>query len=159
MATTTLFAQQTKVVAQVPPAVTAKVVPVVSTKELKKQLKRNFKRKKYKAVSVTNPKVDMDNGVSFKYKMTGDVGINGVVNISKDAIDTAHIQMKRFSNGNKDLTTETPVWISNAVFNELKTKGESFMQASVFSAQVFQVITDEDLFYMVKVDDQDKYIK
>lgn len=108
---------------------------------------------------VTNPKVDMEKGVSFKYKMTGDVGINGVVNISKDAIDTAHIQMNRFSNGNKDLTTETSVWLSNAVFNELKTNGESFIQASIFSAQIFQVITDEDPFYIVKVDDQDKYIK
>jgi tetratricopeptide (TPR) repeat protein len=108
---------------------------------------------------VTNPKVDMDKGVSFKYKMTGDVGINGVVNISKEAIDTAHVQMNRFSNGNKDLTQETSVWVSNAVFNELKTNGEAFMQASVFSAQVFQVVNEEDPFYIVKVDDQDKYIR
>jgi hypothetical protein len=108
---------------------------------------------------VTNPKVDMANGVSFKYKMTGDVGINGVVNISKDAIDTAHVQMNRFSNGNKDLTEETSVWLSNAVFNELKTKGESFISASIFSAQVFEVVTEDDPFYVVKVDDEDKYIK
>lgn len=108
---------------------------------------------------VTNPKVDMDKGISFKYKMTGDVGINGVVNISKDALDTAHIQMNRFSNGNKDLTEETSVWVSNAVFNELKTNGEAFMQASVFSAQVFQVVAEDDPFYVVKVDDEDKYIR
>jgi hypothetical protein len=108
---------------------------------------------------VTNPKVDMDKGVSFKYKMTGDVGINGVVNISKEAIDTAHIQMNRFSNGNHDLDAETSVWVSNAVFNELKTNGESFIQASIFSAQVFQVVDEEDPFYVVKVDDQDKYIR
>ncbi len=108
---------------------------------------------------VTNPKVDMDNGISFKYKMTGEVGINGVVNISKEAIDTAHVQMNRFSNGNKDLTEETSVWISNAVFNELKTKGESYIHASVFSAQVFEVIAEDDAFYPVQVDDQTKYIK
>jgi hypothetical protein len=108
---------------------------------------------------VTNPKVDMDKGISFKYKMTGDVGINGVVNISKEALDTAHIQMNRFSNGNKDLTEETSVWVSNAVFNEIKTNGEAFMQASVFSAQVFQVVAEDDPFYVVKVDDQDKYIR
>lgn len=108
---------------------------------------------------VTNPKVDMDKGISFKYKMTGDVGINGVVNISKEAIDTAHVQMNRFSNGNKDLTEETSVWVSNAVFNELKTNGESFIQASVFSAQIFQVVAEEDPFYVVKVDDVDKYIR
>jgi tetratricopeptide (TPR) repeat protein len=108
---------------------------------------------------VTNPKVDMDKGVSFKYKMTGDVGINGVVNISKEAIDTAHVQMNRFGNGNKELTTETSVWISNAVFSELKTKGESFIQASIFSAQVFQVVDEEDSYYLVKVDDGDKFIR
>jgi tetratricopeptide (TPR) repeat protein len=108
---------------------------------------------------VTNPKVDMDKGVSFKYKMTGDVGINGVVNISKEAIDTAHVQMNRFSNGNKDLTQETSVWVSNAVFNELKTNGESFIQASIFSAQVFQVVPEDDPFYSVNVDDQFKYIR
>lgn len=108
---------------------------------------------------VTNPKVDMQKGISFKYKMTGDVGINGVVTISKEAIDTAHVQMNRFSNGNKELTEETSVWISNAVFKELKTKGESFIQASIFSAQVFQVVPEEDPFYVVKVDDQEKYIR
>jgi tetratricopeptide (TPR) repeat protein len=108
---------------------------------------------------VTNPKVDMNSGVSFKYKMTGDVGINGVVNISKDAIDTAHVQMNRFSNGNHDLTEETSVWVSNAVFNELKNKGESFIQASIFSAQVFQVVNEDDPYYLVKVDDGEKYIR
>ncbi|MFM6924459.1 MAG: hypothetical protein ACKOU7_03085, partial [Ferruginibacter sp.] len=68
-------------------------------------------------------------------------------------------QMNRFSNGNHDLDAETSVWVSNAVFNELKTKGESFIQASIFSAQVFQVVDEEDPFYVVKVDDQDKYIR
>ena len=108
---------------------------------------------------VTNPKVDMDNGLTFKYKMTGDVGINGVINISKDAIDTAHAEMNYFRNGSYDLAEETTVWVSNAVFNELKTKGESYIAASSSSAQVFQVVTDEDPFYVVKVDDQDKYIR
>lgn len=108
---------------------------------------------------VTNPKVDMDKGVSFKYKMTGDVGITGLINISKEAIDTAHVQMNRFNGKNVDLTDQTSVWVSNAVFNEIKTNGEAFMQASIFSAQVFQVVTEDDPFYVVKVDDQDKYIR
>ena len=108
---------------------------------------------------VTNPKVDMDNGVSFKYKMTGDVGINGVINISKEAIDTAHAEMNYFRNGSYDLAEQTTVWLSNAVFNELKTNGESYIAASKSSAQVFQVVTEDDPFYVVKVDDQDKYIR
>jgi hypothetical protein len=82
-----------------------------------------------------------------------------VVNISKEAIDTAHVQMNRFSNGDKNLTEETSVWLSNAVFNELKTKGESFISASIFSAQVFEVVTEDDPYYAVTVDDQTKYIK
>ena len=44
LSTTNLFAQQPKVVAATTPAATAKVVPIVPTKELKKQLERNFKR-------------------------------------------------------------------------------------------------------------------
>ncbi len=108
---------------------------------------------------VTNPKVDMDKGISFKYKMTGDVGITGLINMSKEAIDTAHVQMNRFNGKNVDLTDQTSVWVSNGVFNELKTKGESFIQASIFSAQVFQVVDEDDPFYVVKVDDQDKYIR
>jgi hypothetical protein len=108
---------------------------------------------------VTNPKVDMDKGISFKWKMTGDVGINGVVNISKEALDTAHEQMNKFNLADYDLDTRTSVWVSNAVFNELKTNGEAFMEASKFSAQVFQVVAEDDPFYVVKVDDQDKYIR
>lgn len=108
---------------------------------------------------VSNPKVDMDNGVSFKWKMTGDVGINGVVNITKDAIDTAHVQMNMFNKANYTLDTRTSVWVSNAVFNEIKTKGEVFMEATRASAQVFQVVNDDGLlFYKVQVDDQDRYI-
>ena len=108
---------------------------------------------------VTNPKVDMDKGISFKYKMTGDVGITGLITMSKDAIDTAHVQMNRFNGKNVDLTDQTSVWVSNGVFNELKTKGESFIQASIFSAQVFQVVDEDDPFYVVKVDDEDRYIR
>jgi len=48
LTTTALFAQKPTVVASATPAVQAKVVPMVSTKELKKQLESNFKRKRYK---------------------------------------------------------------------------------------------------------------
>ena len=50
LTTTTLFAQKPKVGAVATPAVPAKVVPMVSTKELKKQLASNYKRKRYKNV-------------------------------------------------------------------------------------------------------------
>ena len=50
LSTATAFAQQPKIVAAATPAVPATVVPMVSTKELKRQLESNFKRKKYKSV-------------------------------------------------------------------------------------------------------------
>ena len=49
LSTKTLLAQQPKVVAATP-AVPVKVVPMVSTKELKRQLASNYKRKRYKNV-------------------------------------------------------------------------------------------------------------
>lgn len=112
---------------------------------------------------VTNPIVDMNNGVSFKFKMTGDVGFGGLVNISKDAINTAHKQNNRFSNGDLSLEEETTVWVSNAVYNDIKTKGETFITADIMGEKQYEVINDEynddDEFYSVKVDEEEKYIK
>jgi hypothetical protein len=113
---------------------------------------------------VTNPKVDMDNGVSFKYKLTGDVGYNGTVNISKEAIATAHDQMNKFGKDTYELTDRTTVWISKEVFNELKTTGSSIINANDWAgSREFTVVTNEydinDDFFTVKVDDQDKYIR
>lgn len=112
---------------------------------------------------VTNPIVNMANGISFKFKMTGDVGIGGLISISKEATDTAHTQNNRFSNGDLQLTDATTVWISNAVFNDLKTKGETFISADIFGEKQYEVIVDDynddDEFYTVRVDDKDKYIR
>ncbi|MBL0359268.1 MAG: hypothetical protein IPP72_21445 [Chitinophagaceae bacterium] len=112
---------------------------------------------------VTNPIVDMSNGVSFKFKMTGDIGFGGLVNISKDAINTAHKQNNRFSNGDLSLEEETTVWVSNAVYNDIKTKGETFITADIMGEKQYEVINDEynddDEFYTVKVDEEEKYIK
>jgi tetratricopeptide (TPR) repeat protein len=107
---------------------------------------------------VTNPKVNMDEGISFKYKLT--------VNISKDAINTAHAQMNHFGKANYDLTDRTTVWVSNEVFAEIKNKGETLINGDVYFGQgevIFTNVTDEnnidELYYKVKVDDTDKYIK
>lgn len=112
---------------------------------------------------VTNPLVDMNNGVSFKFKMTGDVGIGGLVSIAKEAINSAHKQNNRFSNGNLDLTDETTVWVSNEVFNDIKTKGETTITADILGEKPYERIVDDynddDDFYPVTVDDQEKYIK
>jgi hypothetical protein len=112
---------------------------------------------------VTNPIVDMGKGLSFKFKMTGDVGIGGLITISKEAADTAHTQNNRFGNGDLQLTDVTTVWVSNAVFNDIKTKGETFISADLYGEKQYELINDEynddDEFYTVKVDDKDKYIR
>jgi hypothetical protein len=112
---------------------------------------------------VSNPLVDMDNGVSFKYILTGDVKYSGTVNISKEAINTAHDQMNKFGRAKEELTDRTSVWISNEVFNELKTKGSSMINANEWAGQrEFSVVSEpgsDDTFYTVQVDGEDKYIK
>ena len=121
-----------------------------------------FNEQKYD-FRVSNPKVDMDNGVSFKYKLTGDVGYNGIVNISKEAINTAHDQKNKFGLENIDLTSQTSVWISNEVFREFKTNGYSSINANEWAGtKEFQVVSEknsDDSYYPVKIDDDVKYIK
>lgn len=120
-----------------------------------------FNEKQYD-FRVTNPKVDMDNGITFKYKLTGDVGYNGTVDMSKEAITKAHDQMNKFGKDKYELTDRTSVWISSEVFNELKTTGSSMINANDWVGQrEFTVVSSDgvDDFYTVKVDDQDKYIK
>ena len=112
---------------------------------------------------VSNPKVDMDNGVSFKYKLTGDVGTNGTVNISKEAIATAHDQMNKFGKETLELNNKTSVWISKEVFNEFKTNGYSSINANDWEGtKEFQLVSEknsEDSYYPVTIDDEIKYIK
>lgn len=112
---------------------------------------------------VTNPIVDMNSGISFKFKMTGDVGIGGNITISKDAVNTAHNQNNRFSNGDLALTDETTVWVSNEVFSQLKNDGQTKISADMLGEKQYLIINDEynddDEFYPVNVDGEEKYIK
>lgn len=112
---------------------------------------------------VTNPIVDMNSGISFRFKMTGDVGMSGNVKIGKDALNTAHKQNNRFSDGDLELTDETTVWISNEVFNDLKTKNQTSISADMLGEKQYTIINDEynddDDFYPVTVDGEEKYIK
>jgi len=112
---------------------------------------------------VSNPKVDMDNGISFKYKLTGDVGYDGTVNISKEAIATAHDQMNKFGKETLELNNKTSVWISKEVFNEFKTNGYSSINANNWEGtKEFQLVSEknsEDSYYPVTIDDEIKYIK
>lgn len=84
-----------------------------------------------------------------------------MVNISKEAISTAHAQMNHFQKENIELTNKTSVWVSSEVFDQLKNKGESIMDGDVYMGQgavTFTNVTDEtntdEMYYTVKVDDR-----
>lgn len=112
---------------------------------------------------VSNPKVDMNNGVTFKYKLTGEVGYAGTVTMSKEAITTAHDQMNKFGAEQVDLTEQTSVWISKEVFNEFKTKGSSMIDANEWKGRrEFTLVSEpdsEDTWYPVEVDGETKYLR
>ena len=112
---------------------------------------------------VSNPKVDMDNGISFKYKLTGDVGYDGTVNITKEAIATAHDQMNKFGKESIELNNKTSVWISKEVFNEFKTNGYSSINANDWEGtKEFEVVSEknsDDSYYPITIDDEVKYVK
>ena len=110
---------------------------------------------------VSNPMVDMDNGISFKYKLTGDVGKDGIVNMSKEAVTTAHSQMNKFGRATENLTDKTSVWVSSEVYNELKTNGSSMINANDWTGALEFSVVDQagDNFYEVRIDGEIKYIK
>lgn len=123
--------------------------------------KVNFQNRDYD-FRVTNANVDMDKGVSFKFKMTGENNITGKVVISKEAIATAHDQNNTFAYENLDLTDKTSVWVSKEVYNELKTDGVSMMGADPWGAKEYKVVESDDVYdkyYPVKNDGVTYYIK
>jgi hypothetical protein len=88
-------------------------------------------------------KVKMDEGASFDWHMTINDKLQGTVDMSKEALDTAHTEMNKFAGGPSDLKDQTTVWVSNAVYRELKKDGKSIISATE-NAQTFSVVDDED---------------
>ncbi len=112
---------------------------------------------------VSNPKVDMNKGINFKYKLTGDVGYAGTVEISKEAIATAHDQMNKFGAETISLTDRTSVWISKEVFNQFKTAGTAVINANDWEgSREFTVTSEpdsEDTWFAIQVDGETKYLR
>jgi hypothetical protein len=88
--------------------------------------------------------INMDAGVSFKWKMTIRDDMQGTISISKAALDTAHGQMNKFSAGNSDLKSLTSVWVSRAVYKELKQKGRAVIEAGESGPRSFVVLTEDN---------------
>lgn len=83
------------------------------------------------------------NFLDLSWNMSSKEDMLGTLVITKDALDTAHEQMNQFSHGDLVLTNKTSVWISRAVFNELVTKGESYINADG-KERLYKVATTED---------------
>jgi hypothetical protein len=92
---------------------------------------------------VTPQAVDMDNGIRFKYAMTNASETSGSIFIPKASIDTSHTQMNMFGGGEQTLNTATTVWISKAVFREIKEKGVTEINASG-EKKVFTINADDE---------------
>ncbi len=80
--------------------------------------------------------------LDFKWNITSGEGMQGAVKLSKAALDTAHEEMNLFSKGDVSLTDKTTVWISRSVFNDLLTKGETYINADG-QDRLFKVATQE----------------
>ncbi len=89
--------------------------------------------------TITNPKVAMDSGISFNWKMGIPVNKEGKVIISKEAVNSAYAQLNNF--GAKDVytTDRTSVWISNAVYNQIKMDGKTFIKSGNDEGKTFLV--------------------
>ncbi len=97
---------------------------------------------KYKFV-VMPRSINMSSSVVFDWSMSIRADMNGKITIGKSALDTAHGQMNLFEKGDKTLDRLTTVWVSNAVYNEIKKTGKTVMSASDQGAKSFSVVNDD----------------
>ena len=79
--------------------------------------------------TVTRTEGDYNSELSFDWFMSNYNQSSGSITLTKAALDNATEQMNKFSGGkdNEILSEVTSVWISRAVFNALKEKGEATM--------------------------------
>lgn len=91
--------------------------------------------------------IKMNEGARFNWKMTMRNDMHGSIAITKAALDTAHSQMNMFSAGQSDLDNQTTVWISNAVYRELKQRGRSTITAGEDGPKTFAIVPGDDDSY------------
>jgi len=91
---------------------------------------------------VTPKNIHMNESSSFSWAMTAPASLSGSIQMSKMALDTARTQMNTFQGGAVDLDRTTSVWISSAVFRDLKTTGITRMNTSGNGLKRFQLIEE-----------------
>lgn len=66
--------------------------------------------------------------------------MKGTVTINKEALASARDQMNRYMPGDHHLTNQTSVWVSKAVYEEIKSKETTRMNLSG-TEKVFKIVT------------------
>lgn len=104
--------------------------------------------------------------LDFDFMLSSQEDLNGHITISKAALDTAHAQLNQFGANmlNLQLTDATSVWVSDAVFNDIKTKGEVNINADG-QWRTFTIaetnpddFTTTDLVYTLMENDEEKRV-
>lgn len=63
----------------------------------------------------------------FKYNLTMGGGMEATVTVTEEAMKTAINQQNYFNGADRTLNTETTVWVSKKVFNEIKNSGKTII--------------------------------
>ena len=117
----------------------------------------------FKVINLTG---NADDSLAFDWLMTSGPNMNGHITITKTALEKAQVQNNNFGPDLKNavLTDKTTIWISKAVFNELKENGNCKMDVGN-GEEIFTVIPDainkkdkESFNSRIKVNDNWKYL-
>jgi len=68
--------------------------------------------------------LSFEDGIKFSYEMTNESKTNGTISISEDAFQNSLIQYNYFSGGDVKLESQTSVWVSQMIFQQLMNTGE-----------------------------------
>jgi hypothetical protein len=95
--------------------------------------------------TVSNPKGSVATDFEFDWAMTSDNDMNGHIKITQEAMKAALAQNNYFgpSLKNATLTDKTTVWVSQAVFTNLKKTGTAMMDVGK-GGETFTVVANDD---------------
>ncbi len=93
---------------------------------------------------ISNTKENEEGGLEFDWLMTNGTDMDGHIKITKEAMEKAIAQNNYFGPDlkNATLTDKTTVWVSQAVFSQLQTSGNSKMDVGN-GEEVFTVVSDK----------------
>lgn len=90
--------------------------------------------------TMSKAQVNMESGIQYNWSMSMNDDMKGTVTINKEALASARDQMNRYMPGDHHLTNQTSVWVSKAVYEEIKSKETTRMNLSG-TEKVFKIVT------------------